>query len=70
MPASLTPVRVRTTWTRWDARTRRTRTSHPVMWSVTEPDGNERLFDTKSEALAWVAAEYAHLLAGDSLESR
>lgn len=48
-------TRERVTWTRWDADALRTRVSHPIVWIVTEPDGYQRTFPTKAEAVAFVA---------------
>ena len=48
------PVRERVTWVRWDKAAMCNRTSHPFMWRVREPDGYERVFDTKAEAQRWI----------------
>lgn len=39
------------TWTRWDSRRNRQVTTHPVQWIWTDPEGIERSYDTKREAL-------------------
>lgn len=51
----LVPVRERVTWTRWDADALRMRTSRPYWWRVTEPDGYERYFTSRQEAVEWIA---------------
>lgn len=53
-PQPLVPYRQQVTWTRWDARGYRQRTTHPWMWLVTEPDGYVRTFDTRCEADEWI----------------
>lgn len=45
----------RVSWTRWDARRRRMVTTHPTVWTVTDHDGTQRVFDTKRAAQTWVA---------------
>lgn len=55
LPPGYTLVRERVTWTRWDAAAMRNRISHPVLAVLTEPDGNQRTFDTVAEARAWLA---------------
>jgi hypothetical protein len=57
--STLTPIRDRVTWSRWDHETRRVRVSRPYVWCVIEPDGYERTFGTRAEADAWIDAEYA-----------
>ena len=43
--------RVQVSWSRWDARRMRTVTSHPYVWIWTDPEGTERVYNTKSEAI-------------------
>jgi hypothetical protein len=55
MTAFMTPVRERITWIRPNPnRPGHTLISHPWQWIVREPDGYERLFNTKREALEWI----------------
>lgn len=48
------PVRVRVTWCQ-GYRNGRGHITHPILWMVTEDDGYERFFDTKRDALEWMA---------------
>lgn len=50
------PKRVQITWSRWDKEALRNRTSHPFVYRVIEPDGYERIFDSKLEAEDWIRA--------------
>ena len=50
--------RERVTWSRWDTRRRKTVTSHPWQYIVTEPDGYERCFDTRGAAGQWITDNY------------
>ena len=52
---SFVPTRTRITWVRWDHDAGRTRISHPYVWEVSDETGYVRTFDTKREALAWIA---------------
>lgn len=52
MEATETIERRKITWSRWDARRRKTVTSHPTVWIWTDAEGTERVFDTKAEAVA------------------
>jgi hypothetical protein len=55
--------RQKVSWTRWDAEALRNRTSHPIVWYVTEPDGYERSFGTKAEAIRWIDDQLEELAA-------
>lgn len=54
LPSGYTLVRERVTWTRWDPVALRNRTSRPWQWVLTEPDGHERCFNTKTLAHTWL----------------
>jgi hypothetical protein len=53
--AKMVPVKTRVAWMRWDNARRKNIISHPTVWIVVEHDGYERSFDTKREALEWIA---------------
>jgi hypothetical protein len=59
LPEGYATERTRVMWTRWDADAMRNRISHPVVALVTEPDGNQRTFDTVRDAREWIAAQVA-----------
>lgn len=56
MTGPTAPERVRVTWIRWEGLG--WKTSHPWRWEIVEPDGYVRQFDTRRDALAWIADNY------------
>lgn len=50
-------TREQVTWTRWDARARRNRVSHPTVYTVHEDGEAVKTCDTVREANEWIAAQ-------------